>query len=72
MKFIWRAILIYAISWTLLFPLIVGPHFSYFFEYLKLAWTSPGEYPATINFYAIIVTIIAMVVGELWSNRRRF
>jgi heme A synthase len=41
----------------------MGLDFRYYFEYLKLAWTNPGENPVFIQMIAIVLTIITVSVS---------
>ncbi len=58
-------ILIYFVSWTIVYICIVGYDFSYYLKYLKLGWASPGEVPAFIQWGAGVVTIVILSV-TLW------
>lgn len=52
-------VLIYLVSWTVSYSVFMGFDFHYYFEYLHLAWTNPGEKPAFIQITAIVLSIIA-------------
>ena len=62
-------VLVYLVSWTVSYLMIIGFDYHYYFEYLGLAWASPGEKPAFIHIMAIILTII--VISIVLSKRRR-
>src|SRR5712675_659711 len=62
---------IYAVCWTISYLLLVGWHFEFFFYYLQLAWTSPGEIPAFIQILSIGLTIlISYLVFRIGRSRR--
>jgi len=43
------------------FMFFVGFDFQYYFEYLALAWTGPGEIPTLIQWGALTITLITIV-----------
>ncbi len=62
---------IYAFCWTFFYLIFVGWHFEYFFYYLRLAWTSPGEIPTFIQIFSIGLTIlISYLVFRIARSRR--
>lgn len=61
-------VLIYLAAWTLAYIWIVGWDFRYFLQYLKLAWTRPGEIPAFIQWIAMGTTVVVIAV-LLWWRR---
>jgi len=69
MKYLLAAIGGYAAGWTLVYTLLMDGDFRYFFTYLRLAWTGPGERPAFIQAGAIAVALVAPLCLWVW---RRF
>lgn len=59
----------YLAAWTVVYLAVMAGDTRYFFEYLVLAWTDPGEIPATINIFALIIT--AITAGITWFVRSR-
>jgi len=53
--------LLYCAAWTISFMFFVGLDFQYYFEYLALAWTGPGEIPAFIQWGALTITLMTIV-----------
>lgn len=53
----------YAVSWFLSYVYVMGFDFRYFFEYLGLAWSRPGEIPALIQVIAIVVSVVIVAVS---------
>ena len=62
-------VLVYLVSWTVSYWTIMGFDYRYYFEYLALAWSSPGEKPVFIHIMAIMLTII--VISIAFSIRRK-
>jgi len=56
-------LLIYLVAWTVSYSLILGFDFRYYFEYLHLAWTNPGENPVFIQIIAVVLTIIVISIA---------
>jgi hypothetical protein len=73
MKYLFAAIGGYAVGWTLVYTLLMDGDFRYFFTYLRLAWTGPGERPAFIQAGAIAVALVAPLClwGWLWLRAKR-
>ena len=75
MKYLFAAIGGYAVGWTLIYTLQMHGDFQYFFTYLYLAWTGPGEIPAFIQVGAIGVALVApfclWVWRRFWARRRQ-
>jgi heme A synthase len=57
------AVLVYFVSWSVSYSLIMGFDFRYYFEYLYLAWTNPGENPVFIQIIAVVLTIIVISIA---------
>ena len=70
MKYCLAVVAGYAIGWTLCYRLFEGPDYRYYYDYLSLAWTSPGERPTFINIGALAITGIT-VVGTWLVDRFR-
>ena len=64
-------VLIYLVSWTVSYSLIMGFDFHYYFEYLGLAWTHPGENPIFIQIMAIVLTIIAISITFFIKRKKQ-
>lgn len=47
------AFVAYILAWTAFYISYAGADFSYYFEYLRLAWTSPGESVAVLQIYSL-------------------
>lgn len=73
MKYVFTAIVGYIVGWTIDYTVIMRGDFRYFFKYLQLAWTQPGELPTFINLGALTVACIALLGmwGYLRWRRRR-
>ena len=56
-------VLVYFVSWSVSYSLIMGFYFRYYFEYLRLAWTHPGENPAFIQIIAVVLTVIVISIA---------
>lgn len=55
----------YLVSWSIAYLWLMGSDFRYYSEYLRLAWTSPGEIPSFLQIISITATalIVLLVVG---------
>lgn len=63
----------YLLAWTIVYMIIMQGDVGYLFSYLVLAWTDPGEIPAMINLFAVIVGLaLALAIGIAWVVARRF
>jgi len=58
-------------AWTLIYALVMEADFRYYFEYLRLAWSDPGELPALIQIYSVFATLICFVVVIVAVRRKR-
>jgi hypothetical protein len=63
-------LLMYLVSWSISYLIIMGLDFRYYFEYLKLAWTSPGENPVFIQLIAIVLTVISVSISFLIMKKK--
>lgn len=68
MKYAYAVIIGYVIGWTCFYAILMQGDFGFYFTYLKLAWTSPGEKPALIQWGAILAAIIAPIAIWGWSR----
>lgn len=68
MKYVFTAIGGYILGWTIVYTVIMRGDFRYFFKYLQVAWTQPGELPTFINVGAIAVALVAAL--GLWGYLR--
>jgi hypothetical protein len=53
---------IYWAVWTIIYIWFVGFDFRYYWYYFRLSWWNPGEIPALIRFYSLIVTISLLTI----------
>ena len=61
-------LIIYAGAWTASYIFFVGLDFRYFFQYLRFAWTGPGELAAFVQALALILTAICFTGVLLWKR----
>ena len=69
----------YLASWTIFYGFALEWDFSYYLEYLVLAWTSPGEIPSVLNVFSLIAalgvvafrSLVAGIVDALRGIRTR-
>jgi hypothetical protein len=52
----------YVVFWTLTYGIAMDGDFHYYFDYLFLAWTSPGEKPGPIQLYSLSLTVVSTLV----------
>jgi hypothetical protein len=64
-------VLVYLVSWTVSYAVIMSFDFRYYFEYLRLAWTHPGENPIFIQIMAIVLTIIAISITFFIKRKKQ-
>jgi len=62
---------LYVAAWTLAYAAIMEGDFQYYFEYLKLAWSAPGELPALIQIYSVSVALVSFIVVIAAVRRKR-
>ena len=55
----------YLVSWTIFYGFAMEGDFSYYLEYLLLAWTSPGETPSVLNVFSLIAALGAVAVQSV-------
>jgi hypothetical protein len=62
----------YLSLWTVLYTVVMGTDFSYYFTYQYLGWAGGGEIPTFITMYAVLGTIIGLGLARLisWASRR--
>lgn len=67
-------IFIYLVAWTLIYTIVMGSDFSYYFTYLYLGWAGGGEIPTLITMYAVIATLFvaggARVFSWAWRKNK--
>jgi hypothetical protein len=61
----------YGIAWTAAYLFFVGGDFQFYFEYLRLAWTGPGEIPAFIQASALAGTVVLCLIYLSWRMLAR-
>jgi hypothetical protein len=69
--FLIRLLVAYAGGWTIAYFLILRDDGRYFFQYLRLAWTSPGEIPLFVNLVALGIAFTGVALVEVWLRARR-
>jgi hypothetical protein len=55
-------IVIYFISWSIAYVWLVGSDLTHYWEYLRLAWTNPGETPAFLRMVSVAATILMLLL----------
>ena len=71
LSFVALTVVVYLISWSVAYVLLVGSDSKYYLEYLRLAWTSPGEIPAFLQIASIIATVLIMLVVALVARHKK-
>lgn len=61
----------YGVCWTVVYLIVMGGDVRFFFEYLALAWTDPGELPALIQLYSVALLLVLAVVAFVVAMFRR-
>jgi SNF family Na+-dependent transporter len=64
------AIVAYFLSWSLAYVVLVGWDLKYYWQYLRLAWTNPGELPAFLQIFAIVATLIVCILVFVFLRMR--
>jgi cyanate permease len=64
------AIVAYFLSWSVAYVVLVGWDPEYYWQYLRLAWTNPGELPAFLQIVAIVATFVVSVLVFVRSRKR--
>jgi hypothetical protein len=57
---------VYLIAWTAAYLFFVGTDFQFYLNYLRLAWTEPGEIPTFIQATSLAVTVLVFALFFLW------
>jgi hypothetical protein len=70
MKYVISIIGGYCLGWFIFYAFFIGEDFNYFFEYLRLAWTNPGEIPTFINIGAISFSAI-FTLSVWWYSQKQ-
>ncbi len=55
---------IYLVSWTCAYAIFLEGDFKYFFQYFYHSWSGPGELAAFIQWTAMIVTGLFIIIGS--------
>lgn len=66
-KYIAMILGVYIFLWTVAYAVLMKFDFKYYFNYLWLSWTGPGEMPAYIQISAVILTILVALAFTLWK-----
>jgi hypothetical protein len=64
------AIVAYFLSWSVAYVVLVGWDLGYYWQYLRLAWTNPGELPAFLQIVAIVATLVVSILVLVRSRKR--
>ena len=64
------AIFAYFLSWSIVYIVLVGWDLKYYWQYLRLAWTNPGELPAFLQIYAIGATLVVCILVFVLRRKR--
>jgi hypothetical protein len=64
------AIVAYFLSWSIAYVVLIGWDLEYYWQYLRLAWTSPGELPAFLQIIAIVATLVISVLVFVRRRKR--
>jgi SNF family Na+-dependent transporter len=64
------AIVAYFLSWSIAYVVLVGWDLEYYWQYLRLAWTNPGELPAFLQIFAIVATLVVCILVFVFRRRR--
>lgn len=64
----------YASMWTVSYAVLMQGDFRFYFSYLKLAWTHPGEIPAIIQGYSLLgmlgVFLVTVAVQAIMRRKK--
>jgi hypothetical protein len=63
-------IISYFLSWSVAYVVLIGWDLKYYWHYLRLAWTGPGERPAFIQMYAIVATVVVCILVLVLRRKR--
>ena len=69
-KKIMLLVAVYLAAWTVAYSIMMEFDYRYYFEYLYLAWTSPGERPVFIQIISVLVTIFVLVAFFVVNKRK--
>jgi hypothetical protein len=64
------AIVAYFLSWSVAYVVLVGWDLEYYWQYLRLAWTNPGELPAFLQIVAIVATLVVSILVFVRGRKR--
>lgn len=60
----------YIVTWSVVYSIILEFDFSLYFLYLWYSWTSPGEVPSYIQIIALTVTFVAYITYLIFRRLR--
>ena len=63
------AIVAYFLSWSIAYVVLVGWNLECYWQYLRLAWTNPGELPAFSQMFAIIATLVVCILVFVFQRK---
>ena len=63
---------VYLVAWTISYSIMMGFDFRFYFEYLILAWSNPGERPIFIQMISLLITVIVVITYFVLSKRNSF
>jgi hypothetical protein len=66
-RFAFVTVVTYFVAWTVWFIAIMGTDFQYYFPYMRLAWSSPGEIPFFIQAFSVSSAIF--LIGAYYVCR---
>ena len=64
------AMVTYFLSWSIAYVVLVGWDLEYYWQYLRLAWTNPGELPAFLQAIAIVATLVVCILVFVLRRKR--
>ncbi len=64
------AIIAYFLSWSIAYVVLVGWDLKHYWQYLRLAWTDPGELPAFLQICAIVATFVLCILVFVLCRKR--
>ena len=64
------AIVAYFLSWSIAYVVLVGWDLEYYWQYFRLAWTSPSELPAFLQIIAIVATLVVCILVFVFRRKR--
>ena len=71
LKLVGIGLLSYIIVWSATYVVVLKANMAYYFEYLWLSWTSPGEIPAFLQIVAIPTALVVVFLVWIILFRKR-